>query len=228
MRPVTKRILSASALAMVLAAGASEARAEMSSAVRTTNLAVAGLEAPAEILVDYWGIAHIYAEPARRPVLARLQRGPRSPLADRSLAQAGLGLLARDFGSDYVPQDRAARLFLYRGDMEAEWQSYGPDARATPKRSWPASTPMSVTFATGGELPRVPSGRHAARPVATGGCSPHPKPWSDAKPQLRSQAGTGCLRCGCRGRSTAQQAGAGMDHACSRWPGSVRHHPGYP
>ena len=29
----------------------------------------------------------------------------------------GLGLLAKDFGPDYVAQDRAARLFLYRGDL---------------------------------------------------------------------------------------------------------------
>jgi penicillin amidase len=31
-------------------------------------------------------------------------------------------------GPDYVEQDRAARLFLYRGDMAREWRSYGPDA----------------------------------------------------------------------------------------------------
>jgi penicillin G amidase len=27
-----------------------------------------------------------------------------------------------------VDQDAAARLFLYRGDMTAEWESYGPEA----------------------------------------------------------------------------------------------------
>lgn len=130
MRPVTKRILSASALAMVLAGGASETRAEMSSAVRTTNLAVAGLEAPAEILVDYWGIAHIYAESPRDALFLQGYNAARDRLWQIDLwRKRGLGLLARDFGSDYVPQDRAARLFLYRGDMEAEWQSYGPDAR---------------------------------------------------------------------------------------------------
>src|SRR5690606_35587349 len=32
------------------------------------------------------------------------------------------------FGSDYVAHDRAARLFLYRGDLEEDWESYGPDA----------------------------------------------------------------------------------------------------
>ncbi len=39
-----------------------------------------------------------------------------------------MGLLARDFGPAYAEQDRAARLFLYRGDMAREWKSYGPNA----------------------------------------------------------------------------------------------------
>ena len=41
----------------------------------------------------------------------------------------GLGRLAASFGPAYVAQDRAARLFLYRGDMGAEWAAYGPGAR---------------------------------------------------------------------------------------------------
>jgi penicillin amidase len=40
----------------------------------------------------------------------------------------GLGLLAADFGPGYLMQDRAARLFLYRGDMAPEWVAYGEDA----------------------------------------------------------------------------------------------------
>ena len=43
----------------------------------------------------------------------------------------GLGLLAKDFGPGYVAQDRAARLFLYRGDLSREWAAYGPDAKAS-------------------------------------------------------------------------------------------------
>ena len=38
--------------------------------------------------------------------------------------------LSEAFGGAYAAQDRAARLFLYRGDMAAEWAAYGPDARA--------------------------------------------------------------------------------------------------
>ncbi|WGF89611.1 penicillin acylase family protein [Marinivivus vitaminiproducens] len=102
----------------------------MSSAIRTTHLAVDGLEAPAEILVDLWGIAHIYAGSPRDALFLQGYNAARDRLWQIDLwRKRGLGLLARDFGPDYVAQDRAARLFLYRGDMEAEWRAYGPDAK---------------------------------------------------------------------------------------------------
>ncbi|MCW2948413.1 MAG: acyl-homoserine-lactone acylase, partial [Actinoallomurus sp.] len=41
----------------------------------------------------------------------------------------GLGLLSEVFGEAYVERDRAARLFLYRGDMHAEWLAYGSDTK---------------------------------------------------------------------------------------------------
>ena len=44
-------------------------------------------------------------------------------------ASAALGLLAKSFGPAYVDEDRAARLFLYRGDMDKEWAAYAPDSR---------------------------------------------------------------------------------------------------
>src|SRR5262249_51028072 len=40
-----------------------------------------------------------------------------------------LGRLSEDFGAAYVAQDRAARLLLYRGDMDAEWKYYVADMR---------------------------------------------------------------------------------------------------
>jgi penicillin amidase len=41
----------------------------------------------------------------------------------------GLGQLAEVFGPSYLEQDRAARLFLYRGDMYPEWLAYGSDTK---------------------------------------------------------------------------------------------------
>ncbi|HXN41764.1 MAG TPA: penicillin acylase family protein, partial [Myxococcaceae bacterium] len=41
----------------------------------------------------------------------------------------GEGKLAEAFGPRFVDQDRAARLFLYRGDLEAELSSYHPQGK---------------------------------------------------------------------------------------------------
>ncbi|MFC3714283.1 penicillin acylase family protein [Sphingoaurantiacus capsulatus] len=90
-----------------------------------------GLAAPAEIKVDRWGIAHIYAASPRDAFFMQGYNAARDRLWQIDLwRKRGLGLLARDFGPAYVAQDRAARLLLYRGDMAAEWASYGADAKS--------------------------------------------------------------------------------------------------
>jgi penicillin amidase len=97
----------------------------------TETIAVAGLSAPAEIAVDRWGIPHLRA--ATRDDLFFVQgfNAARDRLWQIDLwRKRGLGLLAADFGPGYLAQDYAARLFLYRGDMAAEWVSYAPDAQA--------------------------------------------------------------------------------------------------
>ena len=93
--------------------------------------AVAGLTAPAEIRVDTWGIPHIYAGSVRDAFFLQGYNVARDRLWQIDLwRKRGLGLLSKDFGPAYVAQDRAARLFLYRGDMAQEWAAYGPGAEA--------------------------------------------------------------------------------------------------
>ncbi len=87
---------------------------------------IAGLDAPAEILVDLWGVPHIRAGSRRDLFLAQGFNAARDRLWQLDIwRKRGLGLLAADFGPGYLAQDRAARLFLYRGDMAAEWAAYG-------------------------------------------------------------------------------------------------------
>src|SRR5690349_14643398 len=88
-------------------------------------------EKPPEIRVDRWGVAHIRADNTNDLFFAQGFNAARDRLWQIDLwRKRGLGLLAADFGPGYLAQDRAARLFLYRGDMDAEWNAYGPDARA--------------------------------------------------------------------------------------------------
>ena len=92
---------------------------------------VLGLVQPAQIIVDQWGIPHIYAQSARDAFFVQGFNAARDRLWQIDLwRKRGLGLLAKNFGPKYVEQDRAARLFLYRGSMDAEWAAYPPDAKS--------------------------------------------------------------------------------------------------
>ena len=93
--------------------------------------AVEGLSAAAEIIVDRWGIPHVRADNLHDLFFTQGFNAARDRLWQIDLwRKRGLGLLAADFGPGYLAQDYASRLFLYRGDMQAEWNAYAPDAEA--------------------------------------------------------------------------------------------------
>ncbi|WP_430425036.1 penicillin acylase family protein [Phenylobacterium sp.] len=118
----------AAGAAVLLAAGA--AHAEITTAVRQETAPVRGLAQPAEIIVDRWGVPHIYAATTRDAFFLQGWNAARDRLWQIDLwRKRGLGRLSASLGPAYVAQDRAARLFLYRGDMAAEWASYDPIGR---------------------------------------------------------------------------------------------------
>lgn len=94
------------------------------------NYTVDGLEKPAEIVVDKWGVPHIYAQTHYDAFFVQGFNAARDRLWQIDLwRKRGLGLLSESFGDQFVDQDRANRLFLYRGDMYREWLAYGSDAK---------------------------------------------------------------------------------------------------
>ncbi len=96
----------------------------------TQTITVAGLSRPADILVDRWGVPHIYAGNEDDGFFAQGFNAARDRLFQIDLwRRRGLGQLSEVFGPAYVEQDRATRLFLYRGDMQTEWNHYSPDAQ---------------------------------------------------------------------------------------------------
>jgi penicillin amidase len=101
------------------------------SAARLSTAPAPGLQSSGKILVDVWGIPHIYAENEHDLFFLQGFNAARDRLWQIDLwRKRGLGLLAKDFGLAYVEQDKALRQFLYRGDMNAEWASYGPKAKS--------------------------------------------------------------------------------------------------
>lgn len=91
---------------------------------------VRGLQHDVEIRIDRWGVPHIYAQSSYDAFFAQGFNAARDRLWQIDLwRKRGLGELARDFGPAYVEHDAAARLFLYRGDMRAEWIAYASDTK---------------------------------------------------------------------------------------------------
>jgi len=89
-----------------------------------------GLEKPVTVIRDEWGIPHIYAETQADLFFAQGFVAAQDRLWQMDLwRRVGEGRLAEVVGKGAVERDRFARLLRYRGDMEAEWKSYAPDAR---------------------------------------------------------------------------------------------------
>ncbi|MEE2778856.1 MAG: penicillin acylase family protein [Acidobacteriota bacterium] len=94
------------------------------------ELSVPALDEPAEILIDRWGVPHIYARSIDDVFRAQGFNAARDRLWQLDLwKRRGEGRLAEVFGGEYVEQDRAARLFLYRGSMQREWLAYASDTK---------------------------------------------------------------------------------------------------
>ncbi len=118
------------AMALVATAFATAAIAKAPSTARNEAHTLPGLAAPGEIIIDRSGIPHIYAANARDAFFLQGYAAARDRLWQIDLwRKRGLGRLSASFGRNFEDQDRAARLFLYRGDMAAEWAAYPPEAK---------------------------------------------------------------------------------------------------
>ncbi len=95
------------------------------------RIAVRGLSRPVEVLRDRWGVPHIFAQNQEDLFFAQGFVTAQDRLYQMEIwRRTGAGELAEIFGPDYLERDRFARLVRYRGDPEAEWRSYAPDARS--------------------------------------------------------------------------------------------------
>ncbi len=91
---------------------------------------VSSLDTDVEILLDRWGVPHVYAASRRDVYIAQGFNAARDRLFQIDLwRRRGNGRLAEVLGGAYVEQDRANRLLAYRGDLDREWESYGQQAR---------------------------------------------------------------------------------------------------
>jgi penicillin G amidase len=130
---------------------------EVGSTENTVTLDVPGLEADAEIIVDRWGIPHLRGQTGRDVFFVQGFNAARDRLWQiDSWRKRGLGLLAADFGPGFLAQDRASRLFLYRGDMAAEWAAYGTEEARTITEAFVAGINAYVALAEAGTVAMPP------------------------------------------------------------------------
>jgi penicillin amidase len=166
----------AAALLLTTAATAQEAPPGAFSESR----ALPGLTAPGEIIIDRAGIPHIYAANARDGFFLQGYAVARDRLWQIDLwRKRGLGRLSASFGAQFVAQDRAARLLLYRGEMAAEWAAYPSQAK-----DW------TEAFAAGinAYVADVEAGR-APLPIEFSATNTRPERWqADDVVRIRSNA----------------------------------------
>ncbi len=93
------------------------------------QIKVPGLKEPVEVLRDCWGIPHIYAHNADDLFFAQgfVAAGDRLFQIDL-WRRLGVGETAEVLGKKGLEADRFARLLKYRGEPDAEWATYAPDA----------------------------------------------------------------------------------------------------
>ena len=91
----------------------------------------AGLTAPVRIVRDRWGVPHIYAQSQDDLFFAQGFVQAQDRLFQMDLwRRSAQGRLSEVLGPNFIERDAMTRRMQYRGDLEAEWASYGPGTKA--------------------------------------------------------------------------------------------------
>ena len=95
------------------------------------TMSIPGLDSAVEVRRDRWGVPHIYARTEHDLFFAQGFVAAQDRLWQMEMwRRQAEGRLAEVLGPRAAERDRLARLFRYRGSMDAEWPAYGPNARS--------------------------------------------------------------------------------------------------
>jgi penicillin amidase len=135
---VTTRLFGSAIVALSLAGSVAaqdsaslQRKAEAAVAQIRGSARVSGLEDVVRVQRDRWGVAHIYAGNSHDLFFAQGYVVAQDRLFQMELwKRSGQGRLAEVLGPEAIARDVNARRLFYRGDMQAEFLSYAPDAKA--------------------------------------------------------------------------------------------------
>jgi penicillin G amidase len=95
------------------------------------TIEIDGLTAPVRVVRDRWGVPHIYAQTRDDLFEAQGFVQAQDRLFQMDLWRRSVqGRLSEVLGANFIERDAMTRRVQYQGDLEAEWASYGPDARS--------------------------------------------------------------------------------------------------
>ena len=98
---------------------------------QTEKLSLADLQAPVEIIVDEWGVPHIYAENEHDLFFAQGYNAARDRLFQLEIwRRQATGTVAELLGPRELQRDIGTRLFQFRGDIGREMDHYHPHGRS--------------------------------------------------------------------------------------------------
>lgn len=97
---------------------------------QTEELKLSALQAPVEIIVDEWGVPHIYAENEHDLFFAQGYNAARDRLFQLEIwRRQATGTVAELLGPRELQRDIGTRLFQFRGDIGREMDHYHPRGR---------------------------------------------------------------------------------------------------
>jgi penicillin amidase len=95
------------------------------------TLTVGGLSAPVRVIRDRWGVPHIKAGNQDDLFFAQGFVQAQDRLFQMDLWRRSVqGRLSEVLGANFIERDAQTRRIQYRGDLEAEWASYGDETKA--------------------------------------------------------------------------------------------------
>lgn len=122
-----RSFLLASAAFLTLEGGGLARAAIRKAAGAPRTLRLAGARAPIDIVEDRMGTPHVRAHSKADAYFAQGYLVARDQMFQIDLNhRRGIGRMAEAFGPRFVAADKAARLFLFRGDVEAEMAALPP------------------------------------------------------------------------------------------------------
>jgi penicillin amidase len=125
-------------------------------AVSSGTLHAKGLKQPVTVRRDRWGVPHIYAQNQHDLFFAQGFVAAQDRLFQMEMwKRAGQGRLAEVLGPAFVPRDINARSLRYRGEMQAEYESYSADTRAI-LEAFTAGINSYIASILGSEHPGLP------------------------------------------------------------------------